>query len=68
MSTGNSNIIISLEVYQGDDLVKTAEYTESGITIGSGESAICTLSDPSLAELLSLSLMYRMTGPSSWRT
>lgn len=51
MSGNPSNLIVSFEVYQGDNLVKTAEFRENGITIGSADSAVLTLSDANLAEL-----------------
>jgi pSer/pThr/pTyr-binding forkhead associated (FHA) protein len=51
MSSQSSNLIVSFEVYQGENLIKTAEFRESGITIGSGASAVLTLADPALAEL-----------------
>jgi hypothetical protein len=51
MSDYLSKLTVSFEVYQGENLVKTAEFRDSGITIGSGDTAILTLQDEALAEL-----------------
>ena len=46
-----SNIILTFEVYQGDALVKTAEFKEPSVTIGNGENAMLQVEGDGVAEL-----------------
>lgn len=46
-----NTMALNFEVYRGDTLVKTAEYREESVTIGSGESALLSIEDGSVADL-----------------
>ena len=50
MANQNS-MTLTFEVYKGDTLLKTAEFREESITIGSGATALLTVDDASLADL-----------------
>ncbi|TVQ91783.1 MAG: FHA domain-containing protein [Deltaproteobacteria bacterium] len=47
----NDRPALSFEVYRGDTLLKTGEFREESVTIGSGSDALLAVDDPSLAEL-----------------
>ena len=46
-----NNLVLTFEVYRGDALIKSAEFTDESITIGSGPAALLTIDDKSLADL-----------------
>ncbi|MDX1746190.1 MAG: FHA domain-containing protein, partial [Halobacteriales archaeon] len=47
----SSNLVLTFEVYRGGSLIKSAEFREESVTIGSGPSALLSIDDPSVAEL-----------------
>lgn len=47
----NDRPALTFEVYRGDTLLKTGEFREESVTIGSGSDALFAIDDPSLAEL-----------------
>jgi len=50
MANENS-LTLTFEVYRGDTLVKTDEFREESVTIGSGATALLSIDDASLADL-----------------
>ena len=47
----SDNNALALEVWRGDTLVRTSEFSESSITLGSGQSAMLRVDSPALSEL-----------------
>jgi pSer/pThr/pTyr-binding forkhead associated (FHA) protein len=47
----SNNLVLTFEVYRGGALIKSAEFREESVTIGSGPSALLAIDDASVAEL-----------------
>jgi pSer/pThr/pTyr-binding forkhead associated (FHA) protein len=46
-----TNRVLTLEVYRGQTLLHTAEFSQESITIGSGKAALLSIADKSVADL-----------------
>ena len=47
----NESQVLTFEVYRGDSLIKTGEFSQTSITIGKGDAAALQISDDSIGDL-----------------
>ena len=47
----NESQVLTFEVYRGDSLIKTGEFSQTSITIGKGDAAALQINDDSIGDL-----------------